>query len=100
MVTGSTPVQKHVHRHQRRARLLAGLGAFHGGDVVGIPALAHFYGDRALSVRHHLLHDAPAAVGVQHQLAARPAGNVLKNSITQGQMSRQTEVSYINRSVI
>ena len=67
-----------VHRHQRRARLLAGLGAFYGGDVVGVPALAHFYGDRALSVRHHLLHDATAAVGVQHQLAARPAGNDLR----------------------
>ena len=67
-----------VHRHQRRARLLAGFGALHGGDVVGVPALAHFYGDRALGVRHHLLHDAPAAVGVQHQLAARPAGNDLR----------------------
>ena len=67
-----------MHRNQRRARLLAGFGAFYGGDVVGVPALAHFYGDRALSVRHHLLHDAPAAVGVQHQLAARAAGDDLR----------------------
>ena len=66
-----------VHRYQCRARLLAGLGALHGGDVVGVPALAHLYGNRALGVRHHLLHDTPAAVGVQHQLAARPAGNDL-----------------------
>ena len=66
-----------VHRNEGRTGLLTGLGALHGGDVVGVPALAHFDGDRPFCVGHNLLHDAPAAVRVQHQLAACAAGNDL-----------------------
>ena len=66
-----------VYRNEGRARLLAGLCALHGGHMVGVPALAHLDRDRAAGVGHHLLHDAAAAVRVQHQLAARAAGHDL-----------------------
>ena len=66
-----------VHRNEGRTGLLTGLGTLHGGDVVGVPALAHFNGDRPFCVGHNLLHDAPAAVRVQHQLAACAAGHDL-----------------------
>ena len=60
-----------------RAGLLTGLGTLHCSDVVGIPALAHFHGDRPFCICHNLLHDAPAAVWVQHQLTACAAGHDL-----------------------
>ena len=63
--------------HQHRPRLLTGFGALHGGHMVGVPALAHLDCDRAAGVGHHLLHDAAAAVRIQHQLAARAAGHDL-----------------------
>ena len=67
-----------VHRDESCARLFAGLGTLYGSDVVGVPALAHFHGDRPFCVGHHLLYDPPAAVGVQHELAARAAGDDLR----------------------
>ena len=63
--------------HQHRPRLLAGFGALHGRDVVGIPALAHLDRDGAGGVLHHLFHDPAADVRVQHQFAARAAGHDL-----------------------
>ena len=52
--------------HQHRPRLLAGFGALHGRDVVGIPALAHLDRDGAGGVLHHLLHDPAADVRRRH----------------------------------
>ena len=66
-----------MHRNEGCAGLLTGLGTLHCSDVVGIPALAHFHGDRPFCICHNLLHDAAAAVRVQHQLAACAAGHDL-----------------------
>ena len=59
-------------------RLFARLGALHGGDVVGVPAFAHLDRDGAGGVGENLLHDLPTQVRVQHQLAARAAGDNLR----------------------
>ena len=62
-----------VDGDEHRARLLTGFGAFHGRDVLRVPALTHLHGDGAGGVFDHFLHNTAAAVGVKHQLAARPA---------------------------
>ena len=45
-----------MHRNEGCAGLLTGLGTLHCSDVVGIPALAHFHGDRPFCICHNLLH--------------------------------------------
>ena len=59
-------------------RLLAGFGALHRRDVVGVPAFPHLDRHRAGGVGLDLLDDAAAEVGVQHQLAARAARDDLR----------------------
>ena len=64
---------------ERSTRLFARLGALHGGDVVGVPAFAHLDRDGAGGVGEDLLHDLPTQVRVQHQFAARTAGDDLRS---------------------
>ena len=59
-------------------RLLAGFGALHRRDVVGVPAFPHLDRYRAGGVGLDLLDDAAAEVGVQHQLAACAARDDLR----------------------